>query len=168
MAPYRVGCENGRPVAGKNPFNCSDRSHVPAGTLPLALFPNSVDAAIMCQRTIPFSTVSPLAGDFDKVAFEDASAILKCVSGVEPGPRTMPAARTRQPIVRHQRRSNAAADVPRWKSDRVRLENALSRSIRVRANGANGERTIFWRTTGSSDSRVLRAGSSGEPCFRSS
>jgi len=87
MAPYRVGCENGRPVAGKNPFNCSDRSHVPAGTLPLALFPNSVDAAIMCQRTIPFSTVSPLAGDFDKVAFEDASAILKCVSGVEPGPR---------------------------------------------------------------------------------
>lgn len=43
--------------------------------------------------------------------------------------------------------SCVCSDVPRSKSDRVRVENALCRSIRVTANGADGVRTVFWRTT---------------------
>ena len=44
--------------------------------------------------------------------------------------------------------SCVCSGVPRAKSDRVRVENALCRSIRVAANGANNVRTAFWRTTG--------------------
>ena len=43
--------------------------------------------------------------------------------------------------------SCVCSDVPRSKSDRVRVENALCRSIRVTANGADDVRTVFWRTT---------------------
>ena len=46
--------------------------------------------------------------------------------------------------------SCVCSDVPRAKSDRVRVEHALCRSIRVTANGADDVRTVFWRTTGSS------------------
>src|SRR5437870_5494126 len=40
------------------------------------------------------------------------------------------------------------SDVPRSKSDRVRVENALCRPIRLTARGADDVRTAFWRTTG--------------------
>ena len=43
--------------------------------------------------------------------------------------------------------SCVCSDVPRSNPDRVRVENALGRSIRVTANGADDVRTIFWRTT---------------------
>ena len=39
------------------------------------------------------------------------------------------------------------SDAPRSKSDRVRVENALCRSIRVTAYGADDVRMVFWRTT---------------------
>jgi hypothetical protein len=39
--------------------------------------------------------------------------------------------------------------VPRSNSDRVRVENARCRSIRVLGTGADDVRTVFWRTTGS-------------------
>ena len=44
--------------------------------------------------------------------------------------------------------SCVCSNVPRAKSDRVRVENALCRSIRVPAHGAEEVRTVFWRTTG--------------------
>jgi hypothetical protein len=44
--------------------------------------------------------------------------------------------------------SRVSSDVPRSKSDRVRVENVRCRSIRVTANGADDVRTAFWRTTG--------------------
>ena len=44
--------------------------------------------------------------------------------------------------------SGVCSDVPRSTSDRVRVENALYRSIRATANGADDLRTVFWRTTG--------------------
>jgi hypothetical protein len=44
--------------------------------------------------------------------------------------------------------SCVCSDVPRSKSDRVGVENALCRSIRVTASGADDARTVFWRTTG--------------------
>ena len=44
--------------------------------------------------------------------------------------------------------SCVCSDVSRSKSDRVRVENALCRLIRVTAHGADDVRTVFWRTTG--------------------
>jgi hypothetical protein len=64
--------------------------------------------------------------------------------------------------------SGVCSDVSRSKSDRVRVENALCRAIRITANGADDMRTVYWRTTvsglgyvsvqgdGSDSNRLLR------------
>jgi dienelactone hydrolase len=85
LVGFRQAC------GGKDPFNCSDlsarspilnklaplcdgvaRRSTPtigaigmclSGILPLALFPNSVDAAVVCQPTTPFSTLSRRPND---------------------------------------------------------------------------------------------------------
>ena len=55
----------------------------------------------------------------------------------------MPAAMPAAPGV-----SCVCSDVPRSKSYRVRVENALRRSSESALMGADDVRTAFWRTTG--------------------
>jgi hypothetical protein len=55
----------------------------------------------------------------------------------------MPAATLGAPGV-----SCVCSDVPRLKSDRVRVENALANRSEVTVNGANDVRTVFGETTG--------------------
>jgi hypothetical protein len=43
--------------------------------------------------------------------------------------------------------TGVGSDVSRSKSDRVRIEHARCRSIRITANGADDVRTVYWRTT---------------------
>jgi hypothetical protein len=50
--------------------------------------------------------------------------------------------------------SCACSDVPRSKSDRVRVESARCRLIRVTAKGADDVRTVFWRTTGTKSGTI--------------